>query len=529
MRTKLLSLFLTLLVVCGCLRENFREENNVLSVADIETLTIDAEVLGADNVYDTLVSMPVKVLANRSWSAVIKYDGESSDWLELSQDESLILDDYTVEDNVFVLAKRNKTLNTREAKIIISEDADHVMTLPVKQLGQTRFISATTDREKALAVLDTINVAIACNTNWVATVDPSSTALISMDAQKGEDYSTLKVMFEENNDTEKEKLAVINLTAEGCNPYQLRITQIKGSPYVAFRMAGGVIPTEADRVSVNYAANVPWHMSVDSNENYPGCTLSKTEGDPTPYGTVDLILNHGKDPEVLSKSVTLKIWADGLEPAYVTFTQKGCLHLDFMDFDMSWHSDDHPKWWYQHKWPFETPTFEEIPQGSALSFKDTTVVMTTAEGYAFKVTSHGTTGTWFHLHQMGFIIGIDKNDTWIEFPGIPGFKLTKVIYEPPYTGGTYATNIRDVYGNAMSATLTETWWDPNQNEYVKTVTENTTYWKSNRCTGGNIVTREMHYNCTYDMKDTKVGEAYRLTMVYAGSINIKDLILIYEQ
>lgn len=526
MRNKVLFLLLSTLAITGCLRKSYMEAETALSVPEIDMdgISMDAEVLGEDNVYALTVSKDVTVNANRSWSAVIHFENPDDDWLTLSQDESLNPHQYTLQEPVGLVALRNTSTQARKATVVVSEDAENILTIPVVQKGQKRFLEATPRREKALAILDTVKVEIACNTAWAASLDESTTADVTLENASGEDYGTLNVCFGENNDAINEMEAVVNLTATGCEPVTIRIAQAKGQPYVAFRTEDNtVIPTEADSFVIHYASNTHWHMEVAQEDHFPGCMLSMTEGEPSPDGTVVLSYKHGTDPEVLKKSVTLRMWSEGVEPVTLTLTQKGCLHLDFQDFDASWHSADHPKWWYAAKWPFASPEFSTIPQSSASSLKNGTYDFETAEGYVFKIKTAGSTGIWFNLHQMGFIVGTDKNETWVEFPAIEGMKLTTIIYEPPYTGNATTTNIRDVNGNVMSGTTTVRNYEKNTESKA-----NTTQWKAADCNGSNIVTMETSYTCTFKLTDSEYGAAYRHTLVFAGNLTIKEYTLIYE-
>lgn len=526
MQNKILLLLLSTLALTGCLRKTYKEVETTLSVPemDAEGISIEAEMLNEDNVYSPAVIKPVTVSANRSWSAVIRYDNPGDDWLSLSQEELLNPHQYTIPESVGLVAMRNKTTLARRAAVIISEDDEHILTVPVVQKGQERFLRATPLREKALAILDTVMVEIACNTEWVATVDESSTANVTLENASGEDYGAIKVCFGENNDAVHEMQAVVNLRAEDCEPVTVRISQAKGQPYVAFRTEDNtVIPTEAESFVIHYASNTHWHMEVLRQNQFTDCSLSQTEGEPSPDGTVVLRYKHGIDPEVREKSVTLRMWAEGVEPVTLTLTQKGCLHLDFQNFDPSWHSADHPKWWYGASWPFVSPEFSTIPQGSAASLKNGFYEFTTAEGYVVKIKTAGSVGIWFNQHQMGFIVGTDKNETWVEFPAIEGMKLTTIIYEPPYTGNATTTNIRDVNGNMVSGSITVRNYEKNT-----VTTGKTPQWKSTDCNGSNVVTMETSYTCTFHLTDAEYGAAYRHTLVYAGSLTIKEYTLIYE-
>lgn len=561
MRTKIPFLLLALLALSGCLRKEYAEQENVLLVDGRETLTVDAEKLGEDNVYEDVVEVPITVRANRSWSAVIQYDGEETDWLELSAEESLNLHQYSIDDVVTVLAARNKATESRSARIIISEDAQDILTLPVVQKGQARFITATPNRDKALAILDTINVAVACNTAWTAEVDPSSTAVVKLmapedeeakETAEGEDYGTLKVCFYENDSSEQEMAAVIKLTADGCDPYELHLDQAKGEPYVAFKTDDNtVIPTTAQTFEIQYASNCHWYMAVDSEQNFPGCVLSQTEGDASPFGTVTLSYDFGKDPCV-QKSVRLKMWAEGLDPVYLNLTQYGCLHIDLMNLAdettlYRWHNEPnygvghvidnnlHTGWWYNPDydyetgknpgapWPFETPSFTGFPTGSAASLKDGIYDFVTPEGYVFKMKAAGSTGIWFHWHQQGFLVGSTKLETWIQFPVIEGKKLTTIVWEPSYCGGGgVTTGMRDENGNVIPCSLTI--------DHMGTVTtqSNVSQYKNDKSATGNKPNAEHLYSVTWQPVDPQPGGIIRQTLIYAGNISVKEYTLIYE-
>ena len=561
MRTKALTLLLILPALAGCLRKEYAEADKVLAVGDLETLAVEAEVLGEDNVFADVVETPLNVSANRSWSAVIEYEGEESDWLSLSEDELLNLHDFTQVEPVTVVATRNKSLQSRSARLIISEDADHILTLPVVQAGQTRFLSAEPNREKALAILDTIKVAVSCNTAWTAEIDAASTAVVTLMGPEdeegaatasGEDYGILSVCFGENESSEQEMQAIIKLSAEGCDPFELSLSQAKGEPYVAFKTdEGSVIPTTAQSYEIHYASNCHWYMSVDGNENFPGCVLSESEGEASSYGTVVLSYDFGKDPGV-HKSVRLKMWADGLDPVYLNLTQYGCLHIDLMDLAdettlYRWHNEPnygigrafdnnlHTQWWYNPDydyeagksigphWPFSSPAWTGFPTGSAASLKDGIYDFVTPEGYVFKIKAAGTTGIWFHWHQQGFLVGSTKLETYIQFPVIEGKKLTTIVWEPSYCGGgSVTTGMRDENGNVIPCNLTL------DHKGEVTTQSNVTQYKNTVSATGNKPDGEHLFTVTWQPVDPQPGGIIRQTLIYAGSISVKEYTLIYE-
>ena len=94
MRNKVFALFLLTAALTGCLRQNYAEKEQVLELPEISAVTLEAEVLGEDLVYSPVVEQILNVRANRSWSAVIEYEGTEEGWLQLSEEELLNLHEY---------------------------------------------------------------------------------------------------------------------------------------------------------------------------------------------------------------------------------------------------------------------------------------------------------------------------------------------------------------------------------------------------------------------------------------------------
>ena len=159
MRTKVLPIVLLLGALTGCLRENFAEKEQVLTVPEDQTsVVMEAEVLGEGDVYDAVVTQILNVRANRSWSAVIQYEGDETEWLELSSDEFLNLHEYSVDEPIELIAQRNKSGASRKAKLIISSDKEHIITIPIEQKAQQPFIDAEAERTEVLSIGEKIQV-----------------------------------------------------------------------------------------------------------------------------------------------------------------------------------------------------------------------------------------------------------------------------------------------------------------------------------------------------------------------------------
>ena len=506
MRIKVLSLVLLVAAITGCLKENYAEKEQVLTLPDLSSVTLEAEVLGENNVYDTVVTQLLNVRANRSWSAVVEYEGDQTGWLELSEEELLNLHEYSVDEPVTLTAKRNENTSSRKARITFSSDAEHKVTIPVEQKAQVRFLEAEPNRSEALSILDTVTVAIRCNTTWSAAIDATlTTADISLSTNEGKDNGVLKVAFGENFDATQSKTSVIKLSALGVDtPKEMVITQKEGKPYIEFRMSDTELSPETSSVMLKFGASVNWSLAIKSQKGMDGASLSTNTGGPTSSG--DVILNlplNGEDPGV-SKSITIELSAEGLAPQTRTFTQKGCIHLAFLHVTSP--GTDKP---YTFYWPFASPVKSEIPASANTgTYRGQSVVLTMTGGTVFTAHSEdwGTNGgIWYNANKQGFLIGNGKG-SYLEFPAVTGLALKTVIWEPSYMFGTRG-KITDSEGNVIKGGEQ---WDSHGG-------------------GTNTVTAEFMENHYFNLEDTLPGTSYRLVATNAGvALSFKDLVLIYE-
>lgn len=511
MRTKVLALIAILPMLFGCLRENYSEKEKVLSVPDITSITLDAEELGDDDVYADVVNQLITIKANRSWSAIIRYRGDEADWLSLSEEELLNLHEYSVDEPVTVIAKRNKGTSARKAEIVVSSDKEHIITIPVEQKGQNRFIEAVPERTEALSIQDTVEVKINCNTQWSVALDAAqTTALAKLDVESGEDNGILKVCFDENFNSDKEKQAVIALNATGCPGKELVIKQRKGVPYIEFRMKVEEIPAEIDTCLINFGASVDWNLTVKESSGVSNVSLSESSGGPTSRGDVVLRFDrNGADPGG-SHKIVLQLSSASFSPIEYTLTQKGCIHLDFLDYHI-W--EENPTWSYQFKWAWESPAKADFPatvnDGRYLNQE---MELTAPGGFVFKAMGKTWTGDatpqggiWYNAQKQGFLIGRAKG-SYLEMPALPNLTLKAIVYEPSHRLNT-TVMVTDADGTVLPGGES---------------------WKS---TGGDamIVTREMMENHFFELQDTKPNTPYRIVLNANGAaITLKDLVLIYE-
>ena len=77
---------------------------------------------------------------------------------------------------------------------------------------------------------------------------------------------------------------MVVLTADGCAPDTVRVTQGKGAPYVGFRLKAKQIAPEVDTFLINFGANTNWNLSIKSSDGFKNYSLSKTSGAKNLYG-----------------------------------------------------------------------------------------------------------------------------------------------------------------------------------------------------------------------------------------------------
>ena len=508
MQTKNLAIVFLLCILTGCLRENFAEKEQVLTVPeDLSSIVLEAEVLGESDVFDAVVTKLLNVRSNRSWSAVIQYEDDTqAGWLELSTEEFLNLHEYSVDEPVTLIAGRNKSGSARRANLVISSDVDHIITIPIEQKAQQLYIDAEAERTEVLSIGEKIQVKVKCNTGWKASVvEEQSTAEVELSDTEGEDYAVITADILENFSAENSKQAVIRFSADGIEtPKDLIITQKEGKPYIEFRMTETVLAPEASQVTLKFGSSVNWTLSVRESKGIEGVTFSQSAGGPTSTGDIVMsFIVNGEDPGV-SKSVTIELSASGLESQLYSFTQEGCIHIDFLDVTSP--GTDAP---YTFKWPFADPVLKGFPNSASTgTYRGKTLDLTTPGGHVFTAISvdWGTDGgIWYNATKQGFQVGKGKGSCLV-FPAVEGLALKKVIYEPSYKLQAKCL-ITDEEGNVIPGGE---------------------LWISNGA-GANMVTQELMENHVFDLEGTEPGVRYRIVSNNAGvSVSFKDLVLIYE-
>lgn len=559
------------MMLTGCLERDYSEttpklglggEDEAAGAVEIIAQNVqpdDPEELFVQDVQDT-----VYVKTNRSWSAkIVSAGGAPTDWISIDLTEYENLANYTQSVPIVVTCERNKTQTPRSAILRVTTP-DQEIDFPITQLGAVYTLDAIPERDEMGSMPDTTVLKIRTNAAWTAEVVGTSTAGITLalteadEAKKlttisGYDNKNLKVIFAENYDIENGKDGQLKVTVDGIEKL-VDFSQIKASPYALFRTEDHDLGYRAESAEFRFASNANWTMEMVDN-TFSGASLSYTpssgaaaqnkkqslSGGREATGVVTFNFDFGRDPGV-KKSVTFRISPEGGDPVNLTFTQEGCLRVTVMKFD----KQDAGGVWAKAIWPFSSPlrsgnspAFHTPTGGTTTSFPASQgsrikefCGLTEADGaygdfsagfpfvidnpndpgapfvFLVKGSVNGSNGgIWLNPNNQGLLIGRNIGD-FIQFPAFEGLALKKVIWEPSPTMKAQAY-LSDMAGTALS--------DAKMNVAAPVSKEN--------------VDRDYYENhvYTFEVPDPVVGAAYKLCLsVSAGTLSVKDLILVYE-
>ena len=232
---------------CSCLSEALPgTEPKIDPGAD--ALTVPADFSERQ---DTVITLQVR--SNRSWfahfndsaSPVDPSDASASvDWAELniSDHENLTkVEDIT---ELELRISRNRARESRDGVLNFWFGGGVFASVQVHQQAAVYRLAAEAASSTTVCSADSVAVVVRSNTCWSAEVQPSSTADISLSKSSGTDTDTLYVRFDENFEF-FEKVGVVTISAEGCEPCTITITQGEAVPYLILDdVTGTRIPSD---------------------------------------------------------------------------------------------------------------------------------------------------------------------------------------------------------------------------------------------------------------------------------------------
>ena len=408
------------MMLCACTTEGFYKE-------DDPSLAVDKRfvISGADPVTDTLL-----VTSNRSWSVV--RDGNES-WLSFVKAEHLNLSQAEETSAIVLNLDANLMQKDRSASFkVVNENGSRSIVVTQQAIVYRLSVEGPRSFVDVPDTGDTLSVKILTNTSWHAAVVAGSTADIILPEEEGEGDSTFLIVVGPHTNRSEGKTATVVISVEGCTPVEIFIEQMKAVPFVKHEVPvlseRWVDPTVFSAIyserSFNVLSNCRWTAAIDAEHTTAtGVELPVTEGEGNMEDFRVIVRGTNSDMEN-AKTVSIVFTPEGGIPYTVTLSQgKGSvIALEFRNQDLT-----------AARWPFD----EEQATGKVGA--GTLHV----GGYAFNYYANG----YCQIHEAsGWQIG-SCEVTYIEFPAIAGWKLTRVSFRE-YNANTSPV-ISDANGNVI--------------------------------------------------------------------------------
>lgn len=551
-----LPLIFMAVTLSACLKQQIYEEGMVFRT-DVEKIEVGAEgdrILDPDTAYGNEIYDTIVVTCNRNFSSKIE---PAVDWVSVKSAGELNLSGTTKQMPVILVFSRNRTDNPRSAELVLYSEG-RSLRVPLTQSAPEYFFEARMDKEKVISLRDTCVVTVLSNTRWTAELDLEKTdANVSLSKVSGRDNGKICVCFGYNLDLQREKKAVLNIKPENMSSaLSYTITQSNGQPFIVINQDDFTAAPEDAYIPFSITTNTYWKLSIEedgfvngkvvtmasylASTDNPGGWEIRNEGSPAEGYQLAYIADHGWDPGV-EKKVTIRVdIVDGEGSDAITVSQKGCIHLDFLDIVPgkegmeSGYYKQHYNDQNKDAWPFEDPTWADRCKSYTGCFDDERFyrfngnfygeqTYTIKGGYVMPVLAHpfetagqGGGGVWYNGN--GFQIGFCTKSKqgiydYLKTPAIEGLTLKKLILEPNNGVGYNSVWIKEADGLDGKG----------EPEPVEGFTQAWIYPKAG------TAHREHEKQFIHNFTNSKENTSYRLSFEgNACCSNIKELVLIYE-
>ncbi len=515
-----LSEAIAVLAALGCTLSCSLKET-VAAPADLQT-DKDAIAVEADNVTSAdpfaenqtvVLTDTIMVTATRSWTVSVE-TADGGDWIKPSVIEHINVSGIADVVELVLTFDRYKGKEARRADLIFA----------CAELGERRIVPVTQQAfEPSLELVakddptgvsangQECYVVVRSNTKWKLSVDAAeSTVVPVISNQEGDDTQAVCLSFPANEDDELARFATLVATAEGCEPRRIEYVQTQSERffYLSEEVPSEIIPYQQE-VFIPLRSNGPWTAEL-TECTFENATITPAAGK-TCYSGFYFQADHGADPEAGMKHAKITIRREGMEDIVVDFSQHGCIYLNFGRYNPEYvwdgvNEDDDKSYkpYTVVSNQFSEPSYFPYNYTSGLYAKDTTDCVTKNGGFVFSVLGKDC-GAYYSPGAFCFCVG-KMADDFVLFPGIEGYRLTKLYYEASCRAQTPYT-IRTEDGSRVIA----------GGEY--TVTKKTT-----------PITQDINDMHVHEFTDTEAGARYRLNLEETYRvISIKDICLVYEK
>lgn len=420
-----------LLAVTSCLSREFTEQNPFISV-DTRHVVVLSDV-DTGEVRDTLW-----VTSNRSWGAALS---EEVSWVKLGEVGAENMAGVSKITALPLTFENNTSDQDRSVELMIhsGELTEKIVVTQEAKSYRLSLVPVSENISDISADGDTLEISFLCNTDWEAYMSYNDGMLVNLSTYEGNGPSTLTAVVKPNTDNDKDRKAVLTLSATGCPEVDIVLVQNRRIPY--FVVEGGnevVLKPGADNHMISFRTNQYWKAEIVSVENYDlsKVSLSASEG-PMSEKNVKVLfpacVEFGKQGKI-----EVEIIADELsEPILVSMTQDPAIRASFGTPITA------------DTWPFTVPAYAEFTNSSATAkYVGVETEFVLKNGYSFYM--YSTRGFWRNT-ATGFM-GAGTAGDYIELPVVEGFRPVKIEYK--YLGETpIRCDVRSAEGRVLEGSV----------------------------------------------------------------------------
>lgn len=376
----------------------------------------------------------IQVVSNRSWFAVLNdldnpidpSDSTASvTWGTLDVNGHSNLQHITDTVSIHVTVHRNKTQVPVNGAIDFYSEGAKMTSVRIGQSPAVYHLDAIADRQEIACKMDSVRIAVNCNTTWTARILESS-AEVSLSDTLGFDPGEVYVKFGENLDVSATKTATVVLSAKDCPDKIIEFSQSKAEPYMEWdeSMNGKLNAWESTGTLV-FRTNCAWTIEA-SDGTLTNIEFDKTSGPSGIMGNQEVsfsFVNTLKDP-MTAATATVTLKTDYTKPIDLVVTQRPQLTINLAANNF-------------------TP---EIPEAS--SAVETTHSFTfSGEQYSMSIFLMR-----FIKNKLYFVSGNDSGSGYIKFPVIPDATLRgiEIFIKGQSTYYKITAAVFDEDGNQMS-------------------------------------------------------------------------------
>lgn len=474
-------LFAVGILITGCLERQIAEADEVLE-PDTENISVPSDCTEGRN----LLSDTVVVSFNRTWSAVLSPE---VDWVSISSEGQTDYSGLSRKDTLFITFLDNETESLRETDIrLVSKNKERRIHLSQAAIKYRAVIESDLSELIDVEYQQTERtVYVNSNTEWTVSTKEGSEIALSYSRTSGKYSGSFDVFFPENEDALVKKATII-LSAKGCSPVEIPVSQMKGVPYFNLLQESSIEKEEGlPDCSFKFKTNAVWEASLETIEGYKSedVTLSISSGSKVAEGEITV-----KFPYCFAfgsrGKIVVKFNVEGMsEPVRQTITQMPVIRMRFYDAvkDAQLSADN---------WPTASPTYNELPTKDASAIHQGELFdITLLNGVKLKM--YSTMGV-VRYSKGGIVYGKGIGD-YIAFPAFPGVKLVKMTF---------------IYGNA------------------KKFTADVRSPQDTAIPDSEFTVNALGDKVTLNLSGTENNTSYKLVSKTKDKSGIRDLILYYE-